>query len=100
MSIEFIVKLLLSILLTYRLARMVALEEGAFGIFHAIREKVDPYQKTWVGRGVNCPLCCGFWLALFPAWYLTGFSSVDWFILVWLGIAGAQTYLQETEGKL
>lgn len=100
MDLTFIVKLLLSVFGVYRVARMVALEEGPFAIFHSIREKIDSYQKTWVGRGLNCPLCCGFWLALLPAWYLTGFSSVDWFILVWLGIAGAQTYLQETEGKL
>lgn len=92
-----IIKFVLSAFAVYRVARLAALEEGPFGIFHAIREKIDPYQKTWIGRGLNCPLCMGFWFSLIPA---IAFFSLDWVVLMWLSIAGAQTYLQETEGKL
>lgn len=92
-----IIKFVLSAFAVYRAARMAALEEGPGGAFHEWREQIDPHQKTWVGRGIRCPLCVGFWLSLIPA---IAFFSLDWVVLMWLAIAGAQTYLQETEGNL
>src|SRR5262249_55240931 len=59
-----IVALVLASLATYRLARMVASEEGPGGVFVKLRGVLDADQQTWFGRGMNCQLCVGFWLAL------------------------------------
>jgi hypothetical protein len=71
---------LLALLGTYRLAHMIAMEDGPFDAFSAWRDKVG--QSSWVGRGLHCPLCLSFWLAL-PmalAWQVS--------VISWLGIAG------------
>ena len=94
------VEILLAVFATYRIARMLTLEEGAFGAFAWVREHIDPQQATWLGRGVNCPLCTGFWVAgvmafltmYLPLCYWSEFMVTD-FILRWLGIAGAQVVL-------
>ena len=85
------IELILSVLAVYRVARMLALEEGAFGAFAWVRERIDPEQETWLGRGVNCPLCISFWLAALPAAYLTieYQATIASGAIMWLGIAGA-----------
>lgn len=55
-------ELLTTALATWRVAHMVALEEGPFALFERLREATD--EETTVGRGVRCPLCVGFWAAL------------------------------------
>ena len=86
------IELALAILATYRVALMLATEEGAFGLFVFVREHIDPEQTTWLGRGLNCPLCIGFWLALACACLLP-FVSWQMFVLNWLGIAGGAVLL-------
>jgi hypothetical protein len=87
----------LAILATYRIARMLAMEDGPFDLFAKTRELLDAKQETWIGRGVNCPLCIGFWVAGVFALLLAhdapdmGRSGV---ILAWFAIAGGQTVLQ------
>lgn len=70
-------------LAAYRLSYLVAREEGPFGVFAAIRGHIDPQQKTWIGRGINCTVCVSFWLAL-PAAILAGGGWLEW-----LAVAGA-----------
>jgi hypothetical protein len=89
--------LVLAILAAYRVAYLVAMEDGPFDLADALRGWVMrtwPPQKqnnilieSWQARGINCPLCLSFWTAL-PA----GAGAVGWswdLPLVWLGIAGA-----------
>jgi len=91
------IALLLASLITYRMARMLAWEEGPFSVFVKFRGRFDPDQRTWLGRGLNCPLCVGFWLAL-PITAL--FMPLDWsLIIAWWAVAGAQTVLQKQEHK-
>ena len=88
-------EIVLAILATYRVASMLATEEGAFGIFQSIRERIDPQQETWLGRGINCPLCIGFWVALVLALLLMrrfGLGETDT-LFVWLGVAGGAALL-------
>jgi hypothetical protein len=73
---------ILAVLATWRVAYMLAREDGPADIFSTIREKVG--QSTWIGRGLHCVLCMSFWLAL-PAAIIAG---LPWFI-GWLGVAGA-----------
>lgn len=70
-------------LAAYRVTHMIVREEGPGGVFEKIRGKIDPNQKTWIGRGLNCPLCVSFWITgLFSL--LTGATWIEW-----LACAGA-----------
>lgn len=95
------VTLLLAAMATYRLARMIAAEEGPFGLFTRLRGALDPDQATWLGRGVNCPLCVGFWVALPVAVVVSVLGAADvWaWPITWFGIAGAAALLHKWETK-
>lgn len=85
-----------AVLATYRVSRMIALEDGPFDVFSRLQELAGG-QKNWVGRGLACPLCVSFWLAL-PAALLVGFVDVRQLALLWLGIAGAAVVLHRVIG--
>lgn len=72
---------------------MLAVEEGPFGIFDAARVRLDPEQKTWLGRGLNCPLCIGFYVSLAVSAMLLPWSGWRMLFLDWLGVAGAMAAL-------
>lgn len=85
--------LLMLVLAVVRLSSLIALEDGPFDLARraraAILVRFPPVARApgvaedhWVARGVSCPLCVSFWLAL-PAGLL-----VPWPLLGWLGIAG------------
>jgi hypothetical protein len=71
----------LAVLATYRIAHMIAREDGPFDVFARLRGAVG--QEHWYGRGLHCVLCLSFWIAL-PAAIIAG---MPWF-LGWLGTAG------------
>ncbi len=82
-------RLLLAGLTTYRIAHMVALEDGPFEVFTWLRQRLGgDEQATWVGRGINCVLCIGFWSALLVAawWFVPGW--VGTLGLLWGGFSG------------
>lgn len=74
----------LAALAVFRVAWLITREEGPFAVFVLMREKIDPQQMTWIGRGLNCVNCVSFWVALIAAFMLGG----DW-LLNGLAIAGA-----------
>lgn len=73
--------LLLMTLAVYRVARMIAYEDGPWDVFLRLRSLA--FQKLrqgqmgdhWVYRGLSCPLCVSFWLSWLapfaPLWLLT-----------------------------
>lgn len=79
-----------AILAVYRAARMLALEDGPFDVFAAVRARLG--QRSWVGRGLHCPLCIGFWGAAVAAWLIGPGSWREW-LMLWGGIAGAQVLI-------
>lgn len=85
----------LASLATYRVARMVAQEDGAFDVFAWVRGRAG--QRTWVGRGLHCVLCLSFWLALAVACVLAVQGTILWrdVWLVWLGLAGAAVVIYQ-----
>ncbi len=85
--------LVLAVFASYRLARMLAMEEGPFGILDTVRVRIDPEQKTWLGRGLNCPLCIGFYVSLAVTLILLPFATWQQSVLNWLGVAGAMAAL-------
>ncbi len=89
--------LVLRSLVCYRLARLVAIDEGPFRIFYWVRVWAGAYDydlqgqaETTLGRGISCPFCIGLWLA-FPLALYTDLSL--WWVK-WLAIAGFQAFLQ------
>lgn len=82
-----IVYLILAAFAIYRLARMLALEEGPFRWFAWIQERTEK-QDTWVKRGLHCPACLSFWFALIATLFFLPLS-LPAFLLTWWGLAGA-----------
>lgn len=89
---------LLVALASYRVARMISLEEGPYSVFFKLRRPfldAGGTPKTWIGRGLTCPLCVGVWVSL----AMLGISYVEWlnWLVVWLAVAGLQAALQKQE---
>lgn len=89
-------------LIAYRIGKMLSGEEGPYSVFARIRGKMDPQQKTWVGRGMNCPFCISFWAAL-PAvclllWPFTLADALQ-VVACWVAAAGLASLLFSWELK-
>ncbi len=83
---------LIASLATWRISRMIAIEEGPFSVFAWLRGWADPHQATWIGRGLQCVMCISFWIALIIAVVL----QVG--IIEWLAIAGGAAALHRLMG--
>lgn len=81
---------LIAALAVYRISRMLAVEEGPFKVFTTLREW--PPHDSWVARGLECPLCVSFWVAL-PIALWCG----DW--LWWPALSATTVLLWKWEGK-
>lgn len=71
--------IMLSALATYRVVRLVAIEEGPFALAQKLRNVADPDQRSWIGRGLACAWCISFWIAplmVYLATYQTGLVVV------------------------
>lgn len=85
----------------YRLAQLVALDDGPFDLLLRLRGWAgaeDTPVETGLGRLLCCPYCLGVWfamlcaaLALWPTWW------GDVILAVW-GLAGVQAALQGASG--
>lgn len=64
--------------ISYSIARL----EGPFGAFAWLRGRIDPNQRTWLGRGLNCPICLSFWVGAVVSLILGAW----WY--EWLGVCG------------
>jgi hypothetical protein len=79
---------------------MVALEEGPFSIFLKLREHF-PQNKGWVGRGLACPMCISFWVAMvFAAWWFWPWlaAGVAFYIVAFLALSGAVVIIYRLVG--
>lgn len=86
---------------SWRVALAITEEEGPFGALLYIREHIDPHQKTWVGRGLNCMWCVSFWASLACAiwyWYF-GFLPLWQVPVWWIGIAGGAIFIHNHATK-
>lgn len=96
-----IVRWLLAALSCYRLAQLVALDDGPGDVLLHLRERAGAYQygsdgrpARSIGRLVACPFCLGMWAALPCAALALWPSAVGDAILAVFGIAGAQAAIQ------
>lgn len=81
--------LVVCVLAVYRIAYLIAREDGPFDLAANVRAWVG--QQTWIGRGFHCPMCLSFWGSLVAAWMLAGhgrLAAPDLFPLLWGAIAG------------
>lgn len=92
--------LIVSIPATYRVARLVAIDDGPFGIFDRLRSSLGrraanaPKHGVWwtLAEWANCPYCVGLWVALIPGFLTYGLNWRS--IAVWLAIAGGQAWME------
>lgn len=67
--------LIICALATYRVTRIVLIEDGPFNLALKLRGALDPDQKTWLGKGMACAWCISFWVGpalVYAATYTAG----------------------------
>lgn len=74
----------------YRVAHMVATEDGPWDVFSRWRYRIG--QRSWVGRGFHCPLCISFWLGFGAAAVLPWYGWL-WYIVFALALSGVTLVL-------
>lgn len=106
-------KIALAILATFRLAQLVALDDGPLDIFKMLRLAIG-HRAAWAhGSGkrfdvlfwssfaelFHCPYCLGVWfaLAITPLVFIDN-VTID-IILVALALAGGQSFLEGFNGR-
>lgn len=100
----FEVKFALAALAVFRLAELVAIDDGPFDIFLRLRTLAGSYDrdetgraKSNLGRLLACPWCVGMWLAILPALWL---ADLTWdTVVTWLALAGAQALMEGIGGR-
>ena len=92
---------IIAALATHRIALAITEEEGPFSLFVKLRGALDPDQTTWLGRGLNCIFCVGFWVALPISLFVTVLGYADpWaWPLTWLGLADSVVIIRRWEQK-
>jgi hypothetical protein len=86
-------------LAVYRVSRMIADEEGPWGVFTWLR--AQPTPQTWLARGLECPMCVSFWVALpTAAWVcMLGYADLYLWPLVWMALSSVTVIIRKWEQK-
>ena len=79
---------------TYYAAPAIAQEDGPFGVFDRMRLR---FNSGYLGTGIRCVVCVSAYTGLAAALFmaLLGLYDVWLWPLVWLGLAGASTKINE-----
>jgi len=105
-----VLRFILAILATYRLAQFISYDDGPLFIFARLRKWADRQAKIeqdnsikrgWMQSltgGLNCPFCIGVWAAAVCAVLVTFPNKLGDIFLTWLAIAGGQAII-ERNGK-
>ena len=81
--------LLVAVLATWRLAHLLAREDGPFDLVLRLRVRLG---EGWAGRTLDCPYCLSLWLAMPFALLLA--DSVLHGVLAWLAISGGACVIE------
>jgi len=100
---------ILAVLANFRLGELFALDDGPLDVFATLRG-LTAYDRNgnkrqgalWASAKAlfECPYCLGVWFA-FPLALILSFGkkfSVERFLVLWLAIAGGQSFLQSLSG--
>jgi hypothetical protein len=91
-------RLAVASLAVYRVAHMLAREDGPFDVFTLWRDRIG--QRNWIGRGFHCVLCISFWMSLLAmAWVMFSKSAILDALMIWLSIAGLVLIFHQLEGE-
>lgn len=100
MNSDIWISLVVATFVVYRISRMIALEEGPFEVFTTIRTILyNTKYPEWIRRGIICPLCIGWWIALPIAILVTYQVHLDWYAVFWLwfALSGSASFLYKLE---
>lgn len=81
--------LVVAILATWRVARLIAREDGPFELIVTLRARAG---SGVVGQLMDCPYCLSLWIAL-PFASTLADSATAW-IAAWLAISGGASFLE------
>lgn len=76
-------RLVIAILATWRVAHLIAREDGPFDII--VRMRIYAGDSV-IGRLMDCPYCLSIWVAI-PAAFMLGSGLAAW-VAAWLAISG------------
>jgi hypothetical protein len=82
-------RLTLAVLATWRVAQLVAREDGPFDVILRLRARAG---NGVVGRLMDCPYCLSLWIAA-PWAVWIAHDAVEW-IAVWLAVSGGASLLE------
>lgn len=82
-------RLVIAILATWRVAHLVAREDGPFDIIVRVRVRVG---DGLIGRLMDCPYCLSLWIAILFAFTLA--TTPGAWCLAWLAISGGACLLE------
>jgi hypothetical protein len=118
-----LIRFVIAILATYRLARLLPEDEGPFFIFTRIRSyvftqygneaalsnkeeltclnKLQLNLRFWesINSGMNCPYCCGLYAAILTAILSKKRSKIGDLFLLIFAVAGGQSLIQKLGGE-
>lgn len=83
-------RLTLAVLATWRVAHLVAREDGPFDVIVRVRAKAG---NGMIGRLMDCPYCLSLWLAA-PCAFVLAHGAAAW-LLAWLAISGGASFLEK-----
>ena len=82
-------RLIIAVLATWRIAHLIAKEDGPFDLIVRVRTLVG---NGMFGRLMDCPYCLSLWFSAPAAYQLTS-SPIAW-IFAWLAISGGSCLLE------
>lgn len=82
-------RLVVCVLATWRLAHLLALEDGPFDAVVRMRVRVG---DGWLGQAMDCPYCLSLWIAA-PLALLLADSLPGW-VIAWWAISGGASLLE------
>jgi Protein of unknown function (DUF1360) len=82
-------RLVIAILATWRVAHLVAREDGPFDIIVKLRVRAG---NAPLGQLMDCPYCLSIWVAL-PFAFMIANTVIAW-IAAWLAISGGASLLE------
>lgn len=99
---NFEVRLLLSMFACFRIAQLIALDDGPFNIFSRFRAylgvKASKSEGYTVVKSmadlVNCPYCLGVWASILMTFLVLRPTTPGDLFMLLLSISGAQAFLQ------
>lgn len=87
-------RLVVTVLATWRLAHLLAHEDGPFDLVVRLRRQAGDGR---LGALMDCPYCLGLWIAA-PLALVLSDSLMGWFV-GWLAISGGAAWLESTSDR-